>query len=355
MYSSPESWSSRVRFFTKAVQNDNPQAPRINSSLRRALFFLCVLLLACSPAPTPTTPLIPLFPSFPPSTPNTPSPTIPLSPSPTLLTPTSNFQLPTSNTTLPIFDTHVHYSRNSWSEYSPQDILTKLINANVARALVSSSPDEGTRRLYDLDPVRIVPGLRPYHDDVGPNNWETSEKTLPYLQERIDSPIYVALGEIHVHIDNLASPIFQNALKRALARNLVLHIHSDAQTIRAVLKLAPSAKILWAHAGLIESPQTVSQVLADFPNVWTDISIRENSIAPRGKLSDEWRALFLKHPNRITIGSDTWIPERWTSYENIIELDRTWLDQLPRDVAEKIAFRNAVELFGAGGSLELQR
>lgn len=229
--------------------------------------------------------------------------------------------------------------------YSPQDIINKLINANVARALISSSPDEGTRRLYELDPVRIVPGLRPYHDDVTTTNWETSEKTLPYLQERIDSPIYVALGEIHVHVQNIESPIFQNAIKRALARNLILHIHSDAETIRAVYKIAPDAKILWAHAGLTESPQTVSQVLDEFQNLWTDISIREYSIAPNGKLSDEWRELFLKHPERITIGSDTWIPERWTSYEKIIEHDRAWLEQLPRDVAENIAYRNAIKLF----------
>ncbi len=270
------------------------------------------------------------------------------------IAPTVNPQSPVSNL-LPIFDTHAHYSRNSWSVYSPQDIINKLINANVARALISSSPDEGTRRLYELDPVRIVPGLRPYHDDVTTTNWETSEKTLPYLEERIDSPIYVALGEIHVHVQNIESPIFQNAVKRALARNLILHIHSDAETIRAVYKIAPDAKILWAHAGLIESPQTVSQVLDEFPNLWTDISIREYSIAPNGKLSDEWSALFLKHPDRITIGSDTWIPERWTSYEKIIEHDRAWLNQLPREVAEQIAFRNAVKLFGIKDASDLQK
>ena len=282
----------------------------------------------------------------------TPPPTSLPSPSPTQApptrapTPTAIATQTSSSETLPIFDTHAHYSRNSWSVYSPQDIINKLINANVARALISSSPDEGTRRLYELDPVRIVPGLRPYHDDVTTTNWETSEKTLPYLEERIDSPIYVALGEIHVHVQNIESPIFQNAIKRALARNLILHIHSDAETIRVVYKIAPDAKILWAHAGLIESPQTVSQVLDEFPNLWTDISIREYSIAPNGNLSDEWRALFLKHPTRITIGSDTWIPERWTSYEKIIEHDRVWLNQLPRDVAEQIAYRNAMKLFG---------
>jgi hypothetical protein len=223
------------------------------------------------------------------------------------------------------------------------------------RALVSSSPDEGTRRLYALDPVRILPGLRPYHDDVTTTNWETSEKTLPYLDERIGSPMYVALGEIHVHVQNIESPILQGAIQRALKRNLVLHIHSDAESLRAVLRVAPQARILWAHAGLSEAPATVSALLDEFPNVWTDISIREYAIAPNGTLADEWRALFLKHPDRITIGTDTWIPERWTAYEQIIARDRVWLDQLPRDVAEKIAFRNAVTLFGAGDVPALQK
>ena len=255
---------------------------------------------------------------------------------------------------LPIFDTHAHYSRNSWSEYSPQDIINKLVSANVARALISSSPDDGTRRLQALDPVRIAAGLRPYHDEVGINNWETSEKTLPYLDERIDAPFYVALGEIHVHVDNVESPIFQSAIRRALDRDLVLHIHSDAETIRAVFEIAPDAKILWAHAGLIEAPETVSATLDDYPSLWTDISIREYSIAPNGVLDEAWRDLFLKHPDRITIGSDTWIPERWTSYENIIASDRIWLNQLPLNIAENIAYRNAVKLFGAGDVSEFQ-
>jgi hypothetical protein len=321
---------------------------------------LFALLWACAPAPRPAaTPILSFsVPAVPKTATAETSKTVTFvssSPAPSIPTPIAATTRATSNNRLPIFDTHVHYSRNSWSEYSPQDILTKLVNANVARALVSSSPDEGTRRLYALDPVRIVPGLRPYHDNVDQTNWETSDKTLPYLQERIDSPIYVALGEIHVHVQNIESPIFKSAVRRALTRNLVLHIHSDARTIRAVFALEPNAKILWAHAGLTESPQTVSAVLDDFPNLWTDISIRESAIAPAGKLSDEWRALFLKHPDRITIGSDTWIPERWTSYETIIELDRTWLDQLPRDVAEKIAYRNAVELFGRGDEIPVQK
>ena len=64
-----------------------------------------------------------------------------------------------------------------------------------------------------------------------------------------------------------------------------------------------------------------------------------------------WESLFLRHPDRITIGSDTWIVPRWGQYEAIITGDRVWLNQLPRDVAEQIAYRNAVRLFGAGPHL----
>lgn len=318
-----------------------------------ALFLTLFLLLSSCVTPSPT----PLPPS--PAPPTVIATQVPTQDSPTLApTPTAIEAQTSSNDVLPIFDTHAHYSRNSWSLYSPQDILNKLANANVMYALVSSSYDEGTRRLYELDPLRIVPGLRPYHDDVTTTNWETSDKTLPYLQERIDDPIYATLGEIHVHVQNIESPILREAIQLALERDLVLHIHSDAETIRAVLKIAPDARILWAHAGLLESPETVSQVLSEFPNVSTDVAIREYSIAPNGTLTDEWRALFLKHPDRNTIGSDTWIPERWTSYEKIIEHHRAWLNQLPRDVAEKIAYRNAMKLFGKedeSGSLELHR
>ena len=41
--------------------------------------------------------------------------------------------------------------------------------AGVKRALVSSTPDDGTIKLYQRDPKRIVPILRPYRtrEDIG--------------------------------------------------------------------------------------------------------------------------------------------------------------------------------------------
>ena len=85
---------------------------------------------------------------------------------------------------LPIFDTHMHYSQDAWAAFTPEQIIAKLEAVNVPRALVSSSPDEGTRMLYELDPDRIVPSLRPYHGEFNSSNWYVDPVIVDYLVGR---------------------------------------------------------------------------------------------------------------------------------------------------------------------------
>jgi hypothetical protein len=66
----------------------------------------------------------------------------------------------------------------------------------------------------------------------------------------------------------------------------------------------------------------------------------------QGKLSDDWRALFARHSDRFLLGSDTWINERWFSYDTIFKGYRGWLAQLPPEQAGRIAKGNALRLFG---------
>src|SRR6266851_82121 len=80
---------------------------------------------------------------------------------------------------LPIFDTHIHYSAPDWAEYPPDRILGILQKAGIKRALVSSTPDDGTLTLYQKDPRRVVPILRPYRtrDDIG--HWWRTRRCWP--------------------------------------------------------------------------------------------------------------------------------------------------------------------------------
>ena len=52
---------------------------------------------------------------------------------------------------LPVFDTHIHYSMPDWSEYPEDRILGILQQAGIRRALVSSTPDDGTIKLHGPD------------------------------------------------------------------------------------------------------------------------------------------------------------------------------------------------------------
>ena len=62
----------------------------------------------------------------------------------------------------PVFDAHIHYSRPDWDAYPPERALALLARAGVRRALVSSTPDDGTLKLYERAPTVVVPFLRPY-------------------------------------------------------------------------------------------------------------------------------------------------------------------------------------------------
>ena len=248
---------------------------------------------------------------------------------------------------LPIFDTHVHYKAPAWEVYPPNVIIDLLKKSGVVKALVSSTPDEGTRMLYKEDSERIVPFLRPYHGEINSGNWYLKEQVYPYMLNRLELPIYKGIGEFHIHnpID-ADSPMIQKTVRLAVERDLFLHVHTDHRGVETIFSYAPDAKILWAHAGMSDPPEVVSRMFERYKNLWVDTSIREYDIAPNGRLSPEWEKLFLEYSDRITIGSDTWVNAQWDNYEEIIAFDRNWLSQLPEEVARQISFENARRLFG---------
>jgi predicted TIM-barrel fold metal-dependent hydrolase len=257
-------------------------------------------------------------------------------------------EMPTagSDADLRIFDTHIHYKEPAWSLYTPAEVITLLKANGVTGALVSSTPDEGTRMLYEEAPEIVVPFLRPYHDDVTSSNWHLDSSILKYIDQRLDAGIYRGIGEFHIHnpID-ADSEIIQKTVRMALEEDLYIHVHTNHEAIESLFEMEPDIKILWAHAGMSDPPELVSEMFDRFENLWIDTSIRARDIAPGGVLSPEWKALFLKHPDRITLGSDTWVNSQWERYDSIISQDRAWLLQLPEDVARMIAYGNAERLF----------
>ena len=138
-----------------------------------------------------------------------------------------------------------------WSSYSPDAILALFDKTGVRKAIVSSTPDDGTLRLYEKAPDRIVPALRPYRTRADMGTWTT-----------------------------------------------------DASGIEELLRRYPQVRWLWAHAGLGEPFEAVARVVDRNPALMSELSLK-SEVATNGKLDPRWKDLFLRYPDRVMVGTDT--------------------------------------------------
>jgi len=248
---------------------------------------------------------------------------------------------------LPIVDTHLHYGANSWQDYSPAAVLLLLDRAAVRRGFVSSTPDDGTVRLYEAAPDRIIPVLRPYRQAGELLSWHQDPTVVPYLEERLARPIYRGIGEFHLMGTEARSPVVRQVAELARRHGLFLHCHCDAEAAEILLGLASGVRVLWAHAGMGAGPDEVGRLVGASGQLLVELALRSD-VAPGGQLDPGWRDLFLRYPDRFMVGTDTWIPSRWAGYVDVQTDTRVWLRQLPADVARRLATENAESLARRG-------
>jgi len=255
---------------------------------------------------------------------------------------------------VPLFDAHIHYKRPAWKDYPVKSVIELMDRSGVAMGLVSSTPDEGTIRLWEYAPNRIVPELRPYHKRVGSSNWTKAPGIADYLEKRLEAYPHQGIGEFHIHrLDTSEEPLFRKVIALAKQRCIFLHVHSGAEPIRWLYSLDRDVKIIWAHAGLGEPPTNIHALMAEFPALVADTSLREGAILGYGNDFDpEWKKVIFDFQDRLMIGSDTWVNSQWSHYGSIMAANRLWLSKLPRSVAEKIAYKNAERLFGRKVSMD---
>jgi len=246
---------------------------------------------------------------------------------------------------LPVFDAHIHYSQPDWASYSPDAILALLDKTGVRWAIVSSTPDDGTLRLYEKAPSRIVPVLRPYRTRADMGTWTTDASIVPYVQERLRRGVYRGLGEFHLSAAQAADLVVKELAGLGAQHGLFLYAHADAAGIEELLRLYPQVRWLWAHAGLGEPLEVVARVADRNPALMIELSLK-SEVAANGKLDPRWKDLFLRHPDRFLVGTDTWVTSQWDRFAQIQTTLRAWLSQLPKDVAEKLAYRNAQKFVG---------
>jgi predicted TIM-barrel fold metal-dependent hydrolase len=242
----------------------------------------------------------------------------------------------------PIVDAHIHYSHDTWSELPPPEAIKVLRQAGLRKAFVSSSSDDGTQMLYKLAPDLVVPVLRPYRKRGEIGTWVRDPSIIPHVEARLKANTYAGIGEFHVFGADADLPVMRRLVELAKERKIFLHAHSDVDAVERIFRQDPQARVLWAHSGF-DQPEKVRALLAKHKMLWADLAFR-NDYAPGGRLDPAWRQLVLDFPDRFMVGTDTPSPERWYYVVEHANFSRRWLADLPGDVADNIAFRNAERL-----------
>jgi predicted TIM-barrel fold metal-dependent hydrolase len=246
---------------------------------------------------------------------------------------------------LPIFDAHLHYSHDAWESVPVADAIAILRKAGLKRALISSSGDEGTQRLYRAAPDLVIPELRPYRRRGEIGTWFRDETVVSFLKEQLQKNRYAAIGEFHLYGADADLPVPRAMVQLARQYNIFLHAHSDVDAVERIYKQWPQARVLWAHSGF-DRPENVAAMLRKHKNLWCDLAFRTDQ-ASGGKVDPAWRKVFLEFPDRFMVGTDSYVPERWHYIPEHAQWSRGWLADLPRNVAERIAWKNGEEIFGS--------
>lgn len=247
---------------------------------------------------------------------------------------------------LPIFDAHLHYNWEPRPHVPLDKVLELFRQQQVSGILATSRPNDGTRALYEArsEALWVVPFIRPYRVRSDIQSWMNDTSIQDLIEGEYKRGIYAGIGEFHLTGRDAAAEGVKRTVDFAARHGLYLHAHADEAALEILFGHNPQARIIWAHTGFSTPPDQVEAYLKRHAGLWCELSYR-SGITSGGKLTAEWRDLFERYPERFLLGSDTWIDQRWDSYAAIMAEYRGWLGQLPREVAEKIAHKNAETLF----------
>ena len=265
----------------------------------------------------------------------------------------------------PLFDAHLHYNEEAFDgsqgPHPLPDVLARMQRNGVRAIIANSRPNDGTKSLAQSPLTRaagvtVVPFVRLYRNRADYTGWfrdeSIHEMVLAELARGTAAGPYRGLGEFHLYESaNANGPVARKLMALAEEKDLAVLAHVDDVAVDLLMAHTPSrgakVRLVWAHTGIGGAPVArVEQLMARYPRLVGELSYRPGLTCEGGRLCPEWRELLLKHPTRFVIGSDTWINHRWQYYDDTMKGYRTWLGDLPPDVARRVAWDNAAALFG---------
>ena len=271
----------------------------------------------------------------------------------------------------PLFDAHLHYNEEAFNgqagPHPPADVLARMQRNGVQAIVANSRPNDGTKALAGSALTRqagvtVVPFVRLYRNRADYDNWFRDESIYTMVETELARGTaagpYQGLGEFHLYDSaNANGPVARKLMVLAEQKGLAVLAHVDDTAIDLLMAHTPTGgqklRLIWAHTGIGGAPAArVDQLLARYPLLMGELSYRPGltcaDASGAARLCPEWRQLLLKYPGRFMIGSDTWVNQRWQSYDELMKDYRSWLGDLPADAARRIAWDNGATLFGVG-------
>ena len=312
-----------------------------------------------------------------------------------------------TSTRLSVIDTHAHLYWNSQDEdgylqaYEEAQRTTR--ERGTAFTIVAPPPFAATmRKFYDYQTLeKVVEDGFAFCGGGGSLNVMAHatdpERVTEDIKDRFEnqaqaivqngavgfgelSVLHLSLGEKHVYSQTPADhPLFLLLADIAAQEGMPMDIHMEAvvedqPTPSAILEASdanpaaleenitaferlldyqPKANIIWAHAGWDHTGdrtiELMGRLLDDHPNLFMSLKISEDSLEASwpldadGIFKEEWKTFLTLYADRFVIGSDQFFgtvqaQDHWGGIEKLLE-------QLPEDVAQKIAYENAMRLF----------
>jgi predicted TIM-barrel fold metal-dependent hydrolase len=215
------------------------------------------------------------------------------------------------------------------------------------------------------DAAWIAAAARRHPDRVVPAQ-PLPDPTAPAAAARLDAELGKsaarAVGEVHVRqvsrkIERSpADAAFVKVLEVAARHKTPVVIHDElnaegVKTLEAALKAVPAATLVLAHGGE-STPEVLDGLLGRHANLVVDLSGMHFQRTPalateKGPLDPAWKALIVKRPDRFVVGIDVWAPRLFepAMLDRLMTWTRRILGELPPEVAERVAHRNAAALY----------
>ncbi len=155
---------------------------------------------------------------------------------------------------------------------------------------------------------------------------------------------------------SLKSPVINRMFEIANRHEkfIQLHLEGDLDTLSELseqLRAFPNAKVILSHCLPYSGAETVQRLFDQHPNLFCEISAggpvdKIASIFNAEGISPRFEPVILRNVDRFLLGTDPCCGLDHLYDDMILELRQYFLARLPKDVAEKIAFRNAERLLG---------